>query len=351
MTHLEQPNALTIGIIGGGFTGAALAAQLLRRADPSLRMIVVERSSAPGRGVAYGTQFNWHLLNVPAGKMSMFPNEPEHFLRWAQRNYDRMVGAGSFLPRRVYGQYVDAVLREAQAVSAGRLHWLQDEALMVQPGTRGGEILLRSGERVIVQKVVLALGNLPPSDPPLPGITSNSSHYFGYAWSPAALDGVENERDILLIGSGLTSVDITMALRAREFRGTVPILSRRGLLPHPHREAPDWPVFWNHESPRTVRGLLRLVRGQIDLAHKRGKDWRSVIDSLRPVTTEIWQLLPQSEQRRFLRHVRVHWEVCRHRVAPEVGKLLGLQLIDGRVRLHRYSRTTFSNAAGSATRS
>jgi uncharacterized NAD(P)/FAD-binding protein YdhS len=246
---------LTIAIVGGGFTGATLAAQLLRCDSPALRVIVVDKGPSVGRGVAYGTQFNWHLLNVPAGNMSMFPDEPQHFLRWAQRNYDRMVEAGTFVPRRVYGQYVDSTLREVAAAGAGRLQWLCDEALMVHQGGRGAEIQLRSGERVIADKVVLALGNLPPSDPRLPGLTGSCKRYVSYPWAASALERVDEEDEVLLIGSGLTSVDMALALRAREFKGTVHILSRRGLLPHPHKSSPAWPQFWHQGSPKTARAF------------------------------------------------------------------------------------------------
>ena len=50
-----------MAIIGGGFSGATLAAQLLR-SDRNLNIVVIERFHLPGRGVAYGTQFGLHLL-------------------------------------------------------------------------------------------------------------------------------------------------------------------------------------------------------------------------------------------------------------------------------------------------
>src|SRR3974390_136958 len=243
----------TIAIVGGGFSGAVLATQLLRRDRASLRVVVIERLSQPGRGLAYSMQYNWHLLNVPAGKMSAFPDEPEHFLRWAQRNYDRAAAPGSFLPRRVYGQYVHAVLRETQAGSASRLHWLHDEVTQLRPAGAKTELMLRSGERVVADKVVLAFGNLPASDPALPGRRPDSGRYFRHAWSANALEGVEGEQDVLLIGAGWTAVDMVIALRARGFTGRVHMLSRRGLLAHPHKATREWPLYWDENSPRTVR--------------------------------------------------------------------------------------------------
>jgi len=344
-TRNELSKPFTVAIIGGGFTGATLAAQLLRRADATLRVVVIERSQPAGRGVAYGTLFNWHLLNVPAGKMSMFPDEPEHFLRWAQRNYDRAVDGDSFVPRRVYGQYVGAILREVETTSAGRLQWLHDEALTVDQRTRGAEVRLRSGERVVADKLVLALGNLPPADPAVTGLTAHSKRYVSYPWASTALEGVGAEKEVLLVGSGLTAVDIALALRAREFKGVIHILSRRGLLAHPHKSVPAWPLFWDEASPRTARGLLRLVRDQVNLAHRLGSDWRSVIDALRPVTAKIWESLPLLERRRFLRHLRAHWEVRRHRLAPEVAKLIGHQIMEGKVRVYAGRLVTYRETA------
>ncbi len=83
-----------------------------------------------------------------------------------------------------------------------------------------------------------------------------------------------------------------------------------------------WPLFWNDKSPRTTRGLLRLIRDQVSAASATGVDWRSVIDCLRPVTHRIWQSLPVVEQRRFLRHVRPYWEAHRHRVPPQIADVL-----------------------------
>jgi uncharacterized NAD(P)/FAD-binding protein YdhS len=238
------------------------------------------------------------------------------------------VGPESFLPRRVYGQYIESLLKEAAASRPSEFEWKNDQAVSISRSGDKAEIGLLGGGTVIADKVVLALGNFPPSNPPLPGRVPNSPRYMQFAWSDATLDGVENENNILLIGSGLTSVDLAVALRAREFRGTIHILSSRGLLPHKHASAKKWPAFWNEQSPRTALGLMRLIRKQVEASHEQGSDWRAVIDSLRPFTQKIWRSLPKDEKRRFLRHARPYWEVHRHRIAPEIGGLIGYQLVN-----------------------
>ena len=334
MTDHASNSQFDIAIIGAGFTGSTLAARLLQESGSDFSVVLIERGMALARGVAYGTPFGWHLLNVPASAMSAFCDQPDHFLLWAQQNYDSGVEPSSFVPRRVYGQYLESVLREAIDQNPDRFESRRDEAIAIDRSTPLIRIHLHSGEIVEARKVVLALGNFRPADPALPGKPARSARYFPYAWSPTALEGVADEREILLVGTGLTAVDTAIALRAREFRGIIHVLSRRGLMPRQHKPAKPWPAFWNENSPRTVRGLLRLIREQVKLALDQGSDWRPVFDSLRPFTARIWQSLPLAEQRRFLRHGRSYWEVHRHRVAPEIGGLIAYQLVNDQFRTH-----------------
>src|SRR5271154_3292508 len=71
-------------IVGGGFSGTVLTIQLLLRSSGQLSITVVNRAGPPGRGVAYGTDCEHHILNVSAAKMSAMPDDSEHFLRWLQ---------------------------------------------------------------------------------------------------------------------------------------------------------------------------------------------------------------------------------------------------------------------------
>jgi uncharacterized NAD(P)/FAD-binding protein YdhS len=324
----------SVVIVGGGFSGAVLAAQLTRQGNDVFSVMVVDRSSVRARGVAYGTHCGGHLLNVPAGSMSAFPDQPDHFLRWAQTHYDRAVTAARFLPRRIYGQYIEWLLAEAAEAHPGKIAWRNDQ---VESVTRSGEaatVRLRSGKAITADKVVLALGNFAPAASSLPETLRGSRSYIPNPWAQGALYGTENDDRILLVGSGLTSIDMVVALRARGFKGVIHLLSRHGLLPQRHKPVQAWPAFGNQTALRTTRGLTRLVRQQVEAAERHGSDWRAVIDSLRPFSSAIWQALPIKEKRRFLRHVRPYWEVHRHRVAPEIGCLLEQQLGAGEIETH-----------------
>jgi uncharacterized NAD(P)/FAD-binding protein YdhS len=47
----------------------------------------------------------------------------------------------------------------------------------------------------------------------------------------------------------------------------------------------------------------------------------------------LWQSLGPDEQHRFLRHVRPWWDVHRHRIAPEVAKIVARTVADGRLEI------------------
>ncbi len=323
----------SIAILGGGFSGSMLAVELLRRAVQGLSIVLIERRPVPGRGVAYGTQFEGHLLNVRAKNMSAYASVPDHFVKWAQRHYSASVKPDDFLPRTIYGQYVSSQLREAIPHSRGSFRCIPQEAVRLKRVGGRCQISLAGGSTVIADQVVLALGNFPPADLQIPGKTAASSRFVADPWSSGALTEVARDESVLVIGSGLTSVDVTLEIRARGFEGTIHMLSRRGLLPQRHAAIP-FPPFPIADLPPTARGLLRLLRLEVKQVEARGSNWREVIDSLRPVTAQIWRSLPPVERRRFLRHLRTYWDVHRHRIADRIADQLALQLESGQIQIH-----------------
>ncbi|MGB9491823.1 MAG: FAD/NAD(P)-binding protein [Terriglobales bacterium] len=330
----KQRSGFTIAIVGGGFTGAMLAVQLFRTADKSVSVVLIERGGVPGLGVAYGTQFEGHLLNVRANDMSAYPDIPDHFFNWAQVHYNSSVKADDFLPRSVYGQYIASQFQEARQLHPSRLRCIQGEAVSLTPTGGLTSVLLADGQIVLADKVVISIGHFPPGEPSLPGKTAASSRYLANPWATNTVREVSQGNSVLLIGSGLTSLDMVIELRARGFGGTIHILSRRGLLPQSHKITAPFAPFRTEDLPLTVRGLVRLIRRQIKAAESEGSDWRAVMDSLRPLTQEIWRTLPRPEQRRFLRHLRTYWEVHRHRIAGQIANRLALQLQSGQIQMH-----------------
>lgn len=310
-----------VAIVGAGFSGTLLAINLLRHDGPAATLI--ERGDAAGLGVAYGTRQSDHLLNVRAANMSAFPDQPDHFVRWLGQR-DTPLGGADFVPRALYGTYLRETLAAAQAASPDRLTVVDGEAV----GVDGATVLLRGGGRVAADAVVLAVGNLAPQVPPGLGGIADRPAYVGNPWAAGATAGLTDDDTVLLIGTGLTMVDVVLTLEAQGFGGRIVALSRRGLLPHRHASAtpPAQPLT---ERPRPpLSELVRTVR-----ARGRAIGWRSAIDELRPFTQGIWAAADPVERRRFLRHVRPWWDIHRHRLAPAVADRIDAMVASGRLTL------------------
>lgn len=310
--------AQAIAIIGAGFSGLMVAVHLLKNAAHPLTIYLIERRVRIGEGVAYSTLSDSHLLNVPAGKMSAFSNEPDHFLDWLNEHFpEQEITAKTFVPRKFYGQYLRCILQEAeqQASNYVKLERVQDEAIALQITQNKAQIALQSGKQLIVDQVVLAIGNFPRHQ----ALLTQTSRYIISAWSEPKLPLSSFNDPILLVGSGLTAIDKIAELIEQGYQGKIYAVSRRGLLPQPHQNVKVYSSFLRPEFiPKTSRSLLRRLREEIKIAEQNGYNWRSVIDALREQTPSLWQNLPLQEQKRFLRHLQPYWEIYRHRVSPKI---------------------------------
>lgn len=341
-----------IAVLGAGFSGTMVASHVLRKASRPLQVVLIDRLGRFGQGLAYGTSDPHHLLNVSAGAMSAWPEDPSHLLRWIDFNRDALahqlpatIDAGSFLPRHLYGLYLQSILEEAETLASGQatLQRLRAELVDLEPlqpshpsavSMGGGYRLLFQGrDPLIAHRVVLAWGNSP--SPPLLALNGCERH----GWSPNATTDLDPEASVFLLGTGLTMVDMVVSLVRQGHRGPLVALSRRGFHPLPHKiAAPIGPWLDPERAPSTVLGLWRLIRQRVKQAQRSSGDWRPVIDGLRPLTQQLWQLLNQTERERFLRHAAVVWDVHRHRISPRLHQHLQellqsgqLQYVSGRL--------------------
>jgi uncharacterized NAD(P)/FAD-binding protein YdhS len=331
----------SIAIVGAGFSGTATAIQLLtRHGHLPLQVTLINRHPNLARGVAYGTHSPSHLLNVPAGRMGLFPDREGDFLEFV-RHFDNSVTAGSFMPRSLYGRYLGARLKEAiEKAPKMRLQTVTGEVrgLSLVADGAGATLHLADGQDLTAGQVVLAVGNYPPANPSVPEADFfETPHYMRDPWAPGALDRVPLEAPVLLIGSGLTMMDVALELAHRGLSGVQYAISRRGLLPQVHRQLPAMPVnpppAGLTEGRASARRYLRLTRGYVDELAARGADWRDAIGALRAATPALWQALDLTEKRRFLRHVQAYWDVHRHRTAPASGEMLAQLLASGRLQV------------------
>jgi uncharacterized NAD(P)/FAD-binding protein YdhS len=293
------------------------------RVDPSPRRIVLfEPRPALGAGVAYSTNHPRNVLNVPARSMSAFDDDPGHFAAWLA---DRRLGLGAedFVPRRIYRRYLGDVLRRAQGRAAGTtLTWVHDQVtkLVVDGDGRSTVVLFGPRRQMAADRVVLAVGA--PASTTLSSMqVPNSAVVISDPWRAGALESIPTDGDILILGTGLTMVDVAMVLAARTSGQRIYARSRRGLLPavHTSQGFTPWPGL-DLGRPATASEALHRLRAACAEAESSGWDWRTVIAAARNDAPDVWGGLAEAERRRVLRHASAYWDVARHRVAPDVAE-------------------------------
>ena len=309
-------------IIGGGFSGTLQAINLLRYDGP--RATLIERQPAAARGVAYSTTEPAHLLNVRASNMSAFPDEPDHFVTWLAA---RGISSPQFVSRKIYGDYLAELLRQASRDAPGRLEIRYAAATEINLSPSRAQIVLDNGDRIGADAAVIAIGNLPPIDPPrVVGEDLPDTLYVSNPWSSDIAKGLRDTDSVIIAGTGLTMVDVALSLDAAGFRGKIVAISRHGLLPRGHVDGALPPPRLPQRPGARGSDLLHDLR-------KRAREigWRDALDELRPYTQGMWLDASFDQQARFLRHLRPWWDVHRHRLAPEVAARIGAMRESGQL--------------------
>jgi uncharacterized NAD(P)/FAD-binding protein YdhS len=177
----------TIVIVGGGFSGTIAAVNLARLANDPLRVVIVNTSRPLGRGTAYSTTRNEHLLNVAARNMSALPDYPEHFLGWlrSRSEFSNLTDhelREMYVPRKIYGDYLCGLLATCQQPIDARcnvtVQTIDDQVVdIVVTSDEPVQVCLESGESIDANQVLLATGNQPPGSFPSDALLSHDPRY------------------------------------------------------------------------------------------------------------------------------------------------------------------------------
>lgn len=318
-----------IVILGAGASGTLTAVHVLREArrrGTRTELSIVAPEGTPGRGVAFGTTDALHLLNVPSTGMSAFPDEPEHFDAWlASRGVVRPAGESLFAPRRDFGHYLGELLE--QEIDAARpVATVSHERALATAVRRDGArcvVTTDGGRELVADAAVVATGLPAAGDSWAPRELREHPGFVADPWRPGVLDEVRRSAgrpaDVLVVGAGLTMVDVVLTLTAPGGRADrrVHAVSRRGSLPEVHLARPATPVVpdvtaWG-ETLASIRtaGAEHLAR-----VEESAGDWRPGIDGLRFRVAELWQRLDGSDRARFIAEDASVWNELRHRMPP-----------------------------------
>lgn len=331
--RLEAP----VAIIGGGFSGAAVAWHLLHQRPDLGGVVIVEPRAQIGRGLAYSAANPKHRINVPAARMSLIPDTPNHFNEWLESSGaldadpEARFGERNFPSRATFGAYVaEALEGVASRLVHVRAHAEDIERAYDADG--GGYLITASdGTRIHAGIVVLAVAHAAPSPPrAVEAALADHPRYIRDPWQESAFDAIRLDDRVLIIGTGLTMADIVAGLDARGHRGAILAISRRGLRSRSHAATQHDPAGDFTDPPiRTAGDLVRRIRATVREAEQAGKSWHCVFDQIRLQGSLIWKNLPHPERARLLRHLRPFWDVHRFRIAPQVETVLDRRIAQG----------------------
>ena len=306
-------------IIGNGASGIAVAVMLLRHARAHDTITHIDPAPQRGTGVAYSTPDDTLLLNVRASNMSVYADDPGHFAAWIQARYGH-ADASAFVPRRWYAQYLADTVQTAISASAGTYAHINAHAVDINPQSR--VVTLADGRHVSADHILLAIGHAPIANPLARWGTQPARMIAGYDWTRIQRD-IAPHQPVTIIGTGLTMVDAVSMLWQSGHHAPITAISRHGHLPQAHVSASPYPAFMDASHyGQSLSRIMRMVRHEVDRATQQGQPWQAVIDAIRPHTQALWIGWSLADKQRFLRHVRAHWDIYRHRIAPHLATQL-----------------------------
>lgn len=340
-----------VAIIGGGFSGTLTAINLARLSTAPLRISLINCAYPAGRGIAYSTRRAEHLLNVAARNMSALPEYPSHFVDWLltrteYANIPEVELRETFMPRRVYGDYLRSLAWHysgpLNSHSNVEIKTISGEVVDLIPETQGARLLLADGTTLLADRVVLATGNEPPAD--LPGAVGLSDHpaWCANPWIDWETKLPAAGGTIVLLGTGLTTVDAILTLLTLDWRGPIHAVSRHGILPQSHFKGVDIPDFPPHDVDLASLGLTELValmEKHCERLRRSGANPAIIVDKLRPHTQRIWQGFSDQERQEFITRYSARWNVIRHRIAPSIHQNITAAVAGGRVAITAASIT------------
>lgn len=316
-----------IAIIGGGFSGVATIANIVRDAAKPVSIAVVSRDARGVFGPAYATQRDEHLLNVPAANMGLFADNHRHFFEWTQAQ-GIAAAPGDYLPRKLYAQYLQSILDAAQAAAREkgiRIDWFQGEAEDIEDHAE--YLSVRSGgDGIDARVVVLAIGNALHKGENSPVIDQPWKYDFK-TLSPA-------QKKIALIGSGLTAADIIISILDSGWQGEITCYSGHAALPRAHLAGYDAEkrvaLPPDQYISQRLSSIMQALRRQIKTG---AREWHYIIDSLRPLTQDIWRSLSATDRERLVRKYFTLWNIHRHRYAPHIAERIEAAQKSGQLKM------------------
>ncbi|WP_438490185.1 FAD/NAD(P)-binding protein [Streptomyces sp. S186] len=382
---------MRVAVIGGGAAAVSLLDSMLRRfegEDSRCDITVYEGSANLATGRAYRPDLDCALVNREAGYMSVRCADRGHFLRWLHRepryrdtSYASLP-VDSYVPRRIYGEYLTAHL-EACRADAERRGWTVEVVpeFAVEAKATADDVMVRSARGVShFDRVVLCLGTGEPADPyRLTG--APDFHPDPYPLR-SVLPAIPADAHVLVLGSSLSGVDVALGLLRSGHRGLITMTSRHGLLPGVR--ATQRPYELRHLTPEAVRrrvardGALRvrdtwrllrdeLTAAGVDLralaadrpAAERLREDLSRLDHnacqaavaamMHQVREPVWRAMPDADRRLFLSRFHAFGKPLYNPMPPPTARALLDAMDSGQLTVRSRTAAVTARAGGGFT--
>jgi uncharacterized NAD(P)/FAD-binding protein YdhS len=327
-------------IVGGGFGACSALAWLAHFAPKDLRVAVLigtqtrvgDTGQAYGCGLAYGDQDPAHLLNAAHWNMGLLDHAPDGFTHWLSAK-GRNVAQLDFVPRADYGAFLEVQWKaslEALAAKGTIVHLIEYDAIAIGAVTdQSVTVVDEAGASHSSASLLVCAG---PTLPPLSGICHKNLITPIWPCGLQRLKGAQGH--VVIIGTGLSGVDVAISALSEAGVTKVTMISRDGRLPLAHDVTARQKLDLHFKgSPLEV---LRAVR----YAAKKAQ-WQAVMNALRGQSNALWSAWTPSQRRSALRHVSSIWAAHRNRLPVEIVAQIAsarakgqLKIIKSAVSLH-----------------
>jgi uncharacterized NAD(P)/FAD-binding protein YdhS len=325
-----------IGIVGGGFTGAMLAIHICRESQVSREITIFEPRDKLGAGVAYSSNDPDHRLNGPIELFVPFEDTPHHFQDWyaasAKPDPDAAAQSGFVFPRReCVGDYMQQLVDEHRGANASNstIEHVKKQIIDLQSESEGVSVFADDGQCFDFDIVFICVAHEKPQLPKQLAAISGDPRVVVDPWDLASISQLPANSDLLIIGSALTTADVIATLLRRGHTGRITAVSRHGLRPREQGkleriqlyrggtfDRPP-PFLDRHCFPETALDIVRMLRADIEILSRDGREWHIAFDLFREALPTIWRHLSLKERKRALHHLSTFYDVHRFRIAPQ----------------------------------
>lgn len=340
-----------IAIIGFGFCGKVAFANLVKSLNKEDKILIFDKAQGDCASAAFSSFSAHYILNVPVANMGAFCDDEKSFEEFLKNNHFEIwknIGELGFAPRQIYGEYLDQIVKKAQGDAKNNgvnFEFVNQEVVAISD-----EFLITTKNNIQFQatEVLLATSFKQVQLP----FEIESKKFIKALWNEDALEfhqKILTNETICLIGSGLTTVDVIVGLKKKNFSGKIIIISRRGNLPKKHlkQSSKQSPYFIDAEDAKN--GVLFLcLKIRNFLKSNSEFDLRHVINSIRSTTDKLWHNLDEKNKKLFFR-LMPYWNIFRHRapissieVIEEMIAVGQIEIVEGGVKkCHKFGDKIF----------